>query len=560
MNWIITALDKMISIVKGPTPVRTSVRRAARLEEFRRSIMKLRNINESAAEILSFTTELFRTQHVGILIWNEETGQYLNRCSIPGLRESWPVYDPFLVTITEYDQVLRLGDLIDIQDANDRMILSQFFEEMKAEFLLPLILNETVLAVLFIGPVEDLTLSPFLIEDFRGYAVLALSNSIIYTRVESLLVSMEDKVKERTTQLEEATNQMIQSEKMAMLGVMVAGVAHELNTPSGVILNAAKNLQETVESFVGRPPPEGNFAEIVQLFNHHIQSGNTALPTSAFQIRRQLQKSLEAIGIDGGKELASFFVDHNFFANIDDVTEEKLKERLKTATFTAKIIHMYKGLSATAKSEMIGELEDLAGIHRNAKNILASASNIARLVKALRIYSRSGSGDFVQANIEESLETTLEILSSIWKHNVEIDRNYNHIPLIACDPDQLNQVWSNLLMNAYHASRSSNQPKIRILTELIDSEVLVRIQDTGTGIPEEIREKIWDPFFTTKEQGEGTGLGLSIVRRIIENHDGVIYFETGKSGTEFFIRLPIKRRERKNKPSRQSEYGRYDWR
>ncbi|MBW7859104.1 MAG: hypothetical protein H3C43_12620, partial [Leptonema sp. (in: Bacteria)] len=135
MNWIITALDKMISIVKGPTPVRTSVRRAARLEEFRRSIMKLRNVDESAAEILSFTTELFRTQHVGILIWNEKSGQYLNRCSISGLRESWPVYDPFLVTITEYDQVLRLGDLLDIQSSEDRQILSQFFDEMKAEFL-----------------------------------------------------------------------------------------------------------------------------------------------------------------------------------------------------------------------------------------------------------------------------------------------------------------------------------------------------------------------------------------------------------------------------------------
>ncbi|MBW7858513.1 MAG: HAMP domain-containing histidine kinase, partial [Leptonema sp. (in: Bacteria)] len=404
------------------------------------------------------------------------------------------------------------------------------------------------------------TLSPFLIEDFRGYAVLALSNSIIYTRVESLLVSMEDQVKERTAQLEEATNQMIQSEKMAMLGVMVAGVAHELNTPSGVILNAAKNLQETVESFVGRPPPEGNFSEIVQLFNYHIQSGNTALPTSAFQLRRQLQKSLEALHIDKSKELASFFVDHNFFSDASEVTEEKLILRLENETLTTKIITMYKSLSIESKTKMLSELEDLAGIHRNAKNILSSASNISRLVKALRIYSRSGSGDFVQANIEESLETTLEILSSIWKHGIEIDRNYNHIPKIECDPDQLNQVWSNLLMNAYHASRSSKRPKIVITTELNNSEIVVRIQDSGTGIPKEIREKIWDPFFTTKEQGEGTGLGLSIVRRIVENHNGIIYFETGKSGTEFFIRLPVKRKERQNKPFRQSEYGRYDWR
>lgn len=566
MKWLLPVLDTLIAFVHS-LPPQQEQRREHRLEEFRRSIMRLRNVDDGLTEILSFSSELFQTSHVGILIWDEDRGQFVSRCMVPGLRSAWNVYDPFFVTITEYDRVITLKELAFLRDAHDREVLLRFCKETQASLILPLILNETVLAVLFVGscPAPDIAL----IEDFRTYAVLALSNSIIYTRVESLLVSLEDKVRERTQQLEEATNQMIQSEKMATLGVMVAGVAHELNTPSGVILNASENLFETLDSFLDRmaihewlPDTDriDRFIEIIRFFNYHMLTGNPSLPSSAFQLRRRLKLTFEELSIQGGDELASFFIDHGFMTDIEAAGVEQVSERIKTESLFAQIVILYGEIDEGARSRFIGYLRDIAGIYRNVKNITASAASIARLVKALRIYSRSGAGDFVKASIEELLDTTLEIMSSIWKNQVHLDRHYASIPSIECDPDRLNQVWSNLLVNAYHAVRGRSDPTIVLATEAVGDRVCVRIRDNGPGIPEGIREKVWDPFFTTKEQGEGTGLGLSIVRRIVEEHGGTIRFTTDDRGTEFVVELPLEGKNRTQVARNAPGPGRYDWR
>ncbi len=565
MKWLLTALDTMIELVQSLPPQER--RRERRLEEFRRSIMRLRNVDEGLTEILSFSSELFGTPHVGILIWDEEQGQFVNRCNVPGLRSSWNVYDPFFVTITEYDRVLTVRDAAAMTDEHDRQVLLRFFEDTKASLLLPLILNETVLAVLFIGPCKVPDLS--LVEDFRAYAVLALSNSIIYTRVESLLVSLEDKVSERTRQLEEATNQMIQSEKMATLGVMVAGVAHELNTPSGVILNASENLFERLDSFFERlafqewlvdPDLVNRFLDMVRFFHFHMLTGNPSMPSSAFQLRRRLKQSFEELSIDSSGELASFFIDHGFIGKLEEASTEHIAERLRSDSLFSQIVSLYRGIDEDARKHYLGYLHDIAGIYRNVRNITSSATSIARLVKALRIYSRSGAGDFVSASIEELLDATLELMGSIWKKGIRIERRFGGVPDIECDPDRLNQVWSNLLVNAYQAVRDRPDPLIVISTESMKDAVRVSIRDNGPGIPEAACEKIWDPFFTTKEQGEGTGLGLSIVRRIVEEHGGLIDFSTGENGTEFRVELPLKKANRQQILRHPPGPGRYDWR
>jgi signal transduction histidine kinase len=566
MKWILSVLDTLIAIVHSlpPDPNKSAERR---LEEFRRSIMRLRNVNDGLTEILSFSSELFQTSHVGILIWDEDRGQYISHCTVKGLRSAWNVYDPFFVTITDYDRVILLEEMVRLRNAHDREVLLRFFQETQSSLILPLILNETVIAVLFVGPCHPPAMT--VMEDFRTYAVLALSNSVIYTRLESLLVSLEDKVRERTQQLEEATKQMIQSEKMATLGVMVAGIAHELNTPSGVILNASENLLRTLDSFLDRIAVYEwlrdeslihRFVEILRFFNYHLLTGNPSVPSGAFQLRRRLKQALEESGVEGAEELASFFVEYGFVTDMEAALSERTNERLKNDSLFGQIVSLYREIDQDFRSHFIGYLRDLAAMYRNVKNITASAAGIARLVKALRMYSRSGTGDFVKARVEELLDTTLEIMGSIWKNQVQLERQYAGLPEIQCDPDRLNQVWSNLLMNAYHAVRGRNNPAIMIFTESMGDHVRVRIHDNGPGIPEAIREKIWDPFFTTKEQGEGTGLGLSIVRRIVEEHGGTVRFTTDDHGTEFIVDLPIENKNRSSTVRTAPGPGRYDWR
>jgi len=569
MKWLLSTVDFAIHLVKS-IPVRSQRSSQDRLEEFRRSIMRLRNINDGIAEVLSFSTELFGTEHVGILVWDEDLGQFVNRSQVEGLRSSWNVYDPFFVTVTEYDRVLSLKEMSLVKDLNDRQTLLSFFRDTHASFVLPLILNETVIAVIFVGNCIAPDVS--LIEDFRTYAVLALSNSIIYTRVESLLVSLEDKVKERTKQLEEATNQMIQSEKMATLGVMVAGVAHELNTPSGIIINASENLFQTTESFLDQLSIHewltdtiqiSQFVKIVKFFTFHVLKGPPIRPASGFALRRRLRQSFEELNVlhEDTDELAAFFIDHGFIPKIEDAGKDEVERRLATENVFSLIVGLYSEIDANDRKEMLSYLHNVGSIYRNVKNITSSATGIAKLVKALRIYSRSSAGDFVKSNIEELLDTTLEILGSIWKGNMGLWRNYGNIGMIECDPDRLNQIWSNLLMNAYHATRDRPEPTIQLKTEDLNDRVRITIRDNGSGIPEQVQEKIWDPFFTTKDQGEGTGLGLSIVRRIIEEHNGTIHFETAANqGTAFIIELPKCHENRAAKPSRKPGLGRYDWR
>jgi hypothetical protein len=140
MKWLLPVLDTLIAFVHS-LPPQQEQRREHRLEEFRRSIMRLRNVDDGLTEILSFSSELFQTSHVGILIWDEDRGQFVSRCMVPGLRSAWNVYDPFFVTITEYDRVITLKELAFLRDAHDREVLLRFCKETQASLILPLILN-----------------------------------------------------------------------------------------------------------------------------------------------------------------------------------------------------------------------------------------------------------------------------------------------------------------------------------------------------------------------------------------------------------------------------------
>ncbi len=189
----------------------------------------------------------------------------------------------------------------------------------------------------------------------------------------------------------------------------------------------------------------------------------------------------------------------------------------------------------------------LSTIARSNTTIIIATEKAAKIIMTLKNFSRqSHTGEKKPTDINENLENTLILYQNKLKYGIEVVREIENLPLINVYEDELAQVWTNLLHNAIQAIETSKNKKgkIYLTTKKQESKILVSVRDTGTGIPEKVQNRIFDAFFTTKAVGEGTGLGLNIVRKIIEKHDGKIWYETENegqnTGTTFFVELPIK--------------------
>lgn len=274
-------------------------------------------------------------------------------------------------------------------------------------------------------------------------------------------------IKRVSRELEASHAQILQGEKMASIGQLAAGVAHEINNPTGFVLS---NLH-TLEKYVSR---------LTDFIND--QSKAIESPT------------------DG---------------SIQELAEKK-------KTMKIDFIH--------------NDIKDLIS------ESIEGTDRIKKIVQNLKSFARIDESDLMMADINECIESTLNIVWNELKYKSEVFKDYGTLPLIDCYPQQLNQVFMNLLINA--SQSIEKQGEIRIKTWNGDGMIHVSISDTGAGIPEDKMSRIFDPFFTTKPVGEGTGLGLSISYDIIKKHNGEIKVESevGK-GTTFNVTIPIEERE-----------------
>ncbi|MEE9270477.1 MAG: HAMP domain-containing sensor histidine kinase, partial [Candidatus Krumholzibacteria bacterium] len=177
-------------------------------------------------------------------------------------------------------------------------------------------------------------------------------------------------------------------------------------------------------------------------------------------------------------------------------------------------------------------------LRENTEIALEGSGRVTKIVKSLKNFARLDEAEFQEADIHEGIDSTLTLVHHRLKHKVEVVKQYGDIPRIMCYPNQLNQVFMNLLVNS--ADAIEEKGTITIKTDADDKSVHVTIADDGKGIPPEQLNKIFDPGYTTKGSGVGTGLGLSISYKIIQNHKGTIVAtsEVGR-GTEFRITLPL---------------------
>jgi len=181
----------------------------------------------------------------------------------------------------------------------------------------------------------------------------------------------------------------------------------------------------------------------------------------------------------------------------------------------------------------------LDDVHAMLDDCLEGTIRIRDVVQNLRLFSRLDDSEFTKVDLHESIDSTIRLLSRYYgAGGICLLKDYGELPLVDCYAGQLNQVWTNVLVNAAQSIQGDGE--VRIKTDVRDNSVVVSISDTGCGISQEELKKIFDPFFTTKSVGEGTGLGLSITYGIIEKHKGTITAESvlGK-GSKFTISIPI---------------------
>ncbi len=268
-----------------------------------------------------------------------------------------------------------------------------------------------------------------ILQSISAQLASAMVQASLFAQISSKNAELEKTLKE----LKETQLQLINSEKMASLGQLVAGVAHEINTPLA-----------------------------------SINSNNDILSTLISRLEISDEKLLRTL------------------ENINKIDKEAIKR-------------------------------------------------INRIVKSLKSFVRLDESDLQEADINKELDLTLELIRHETKNRIKITKNYGEIPLIKCYPNMLNQVFMNLLINACHSIKNTGE--ITISTSFEDENLVVKIKDTGSGIDESIKDKLFNAGTTTKKIG--TGLGLAISKKIIEKHNGAITFTTGKNqGTEFTVKIP----------------------
>lgn len=363
----------------------------------------------------------------------------------------------------------------------------------------------------------------------ESYEQMAAQEEELRQNMEELMAMQEaleqknDALQKVLTELQETQAQLIHNEKMATLGQLVANVAHEINTPLGAIRASASNISHLLDQLLVQLPvlmqklTPGQL-DIFDFLLKKVLAAGPSPSAKALRVHKyDLMSQLESLGIPHPDTLADMLVEMQLHQDI--ATLQPLME-----TDTGR--------------DLIQVLFRLSAVYKSNGTIYTAVERAARVVFALKTFSRQDqTGQKQKANVHDGIETVLALYHNQLKHGIEVVRDFGTMPDFYFYPDELVQVWTNLVHNAIYAIGSNGTLTVR--TVVRGQQVVVSVTDTGAGIPKEIQDKIFEPFFTTKKAGEGSGLGLDITRKIVEKHEGRIWFETQQDkGTTFFVEFP----------------------
>ena len=336
-------------------------------------------------------------------------------------------------------------------------------------------------------------------------------------------------VMERLSQNESLLHQQ---EKMAALGTMSAGLAHELNNPAAAAQRSASLLLGAPAKWLGLTHKleiqafqenlsdwlDGFLQEGTRRFEHPLKLD----ALDKIDLVDQLQTWLEANGIESSWDFAPAMV--NFGWDPESLREAKDKPLFQTAI-------KWLGTGSVIVTQLY--------------EIQNTAERISQIVRAMKAYTYLDQAPLLEVDVHEGLENTLVIMEHKLKQGVTIKREYSpNLPRIEAYASELNQVWTNIIDNAVDAMHGQGEITLRTYEER--DRVVVEIIDNGPGIPKNVQTRIFEPFFTTKPPGQGTGLGLHVTHDIVVNrHHGLLLVESKPGETRFKVVLPKRIEENK---------------
>jgi signal transduction histidine kinase len=315
-----------------------------------------------------------------------------------------------------------------------------------------------------------------------------------------------------------------QHEKLAALGKLSAGLAHELNNPSAAARRSASALRDCLLRLREAARNTDIGPEDCALLAEREEEIRASLKPAQFKD--------EFARVEREEAIQAWLEAHN----VEDAW--KLSPSLAEAGLTDNHLATFAAAAGASVGPELTRFATLLEMERIAEELEHSSARISDLIKAIKEYSYMDQGPMQEVDIERGLETTLTIMNHKLKRGITVIRDYTaNLPKVMSSGSELNQVWTNLIDNAADAMNGNGKLKIRTARE--NDYVLVEITDNGAGISPEVISRIFDPFFTTKGVGEGTGLGLDVVNRIIKNLGGQVSVTSVPGNTRFQVRIPI---------------------
>lgn len=353
-------------------------------------------------------------------------------------------------------------------------------------------------------------------------SLITLNISIVSVLI-FLLVILYVRDNKRSYETIRDTQQMLlKSERMAALGQLSAGIAHEINTPLGAIKSIMEESDASYKACLAtlfvlhsRLTNE-QLKRFVVLIRNHENKLRFLSTREERQLKKVLSTELEEMGVVNAQKLAQLLIQIDVYRVNSD-------------------LRYFLGPDFEL---VVSSLHSLLISQKNNLTVLTAVEKASRVVKALKMYLHVNESNLpVPYDLRESIETVLTIYHNQIKQGVQVNIDVPQQLTLTGHSEEMNQVWTNLIVNACQAMNFNGQ--LSISANENNGKVHIDIQDTGCGIPPEIGERVFEPFFSTKRSGEGSGIGLDIVKGIIEKHHGTIEFTSEVNrGTTFHITIP----------------------
>ena len=349
---------------------------------------------------------------------------------------------------------------------------------------------------------------------YQSYEELLETNkklSISEQKYRELAQTLEQRVEEKTSELKKATTRLLEQEKLASIGQLAAGIAHEINNPIGYIYSNLNTFTKYIKSL----------SEMLQFYRNSIKERKEIL----------LQSEISTLRSPPNPEGDGWTEDGRNPKSLAQTTGRTAPGQAEIRNLFLQSEELYKKLKIDF---IINDIFDLT------RQNIDGAEKIKQIVSNLKSFSHVDEASSRKMNINTEIENTVKVLSNEVKgKSARVITNYGQIPDFFGNPGFICQVFLNIILNALQ-SRDIGLI-ITIKTELKEDNITVSITDNGKGIPSDIQNRIFDPFFTTKDVGEGTGMGLAVAYDVVSNHGGTLELESKvDEGSNFIIKLPLK--------------------